>query len=980
MPKSFASLTPLLFFILVLTSPGNKLIASGHSSVPDSCWVDSVFYSLSLEEKIGQLIIVRANKDNNFLPEIPELIKKYNIGGVCFFKGTPYKQAKVTNYWQSLARTPMFITIDGERGLGMRLDSTAGFPYMMTLGAMQDDSLVYRIGQRMGEQCQRIGIQVNFAPVVDINSNPANPVINSRSLGQDKENVSRKAQAIIEGMKTHGVMGTAKHFPGHGDTDSDSHHTLPIIHNNYAKIDSIDLYPYKKMIEKGLDGVMVAHLFVPALEADEKTASTLSQNIITNLLKKQLGFKGLIFTDALEMKGVTSYHKPGIIEVKALMAGNDILLMPTDVPMAVKKIVEAVDSCWIWPEDIDERVWRVLEYKHKMGMHKQGPIDLANLSKDLNRPSDQAMTREVYDKAITLIKNNNNLLPVRNTDSLRIACISLGDTAFDSFHQYMERYAVMDHFHLPKGADCRFQDSLAERLKSYNLLLMGIVNTSILAERKFAIPQSTLDFVRCIQGQSKTILALFGNPYAIQRFGEIPDIDVILTTYQDSEDAYDIAAQQIFGARTFNGRLPVSTNGWKVNTGITTQTTGRLQYVMPEDLGIPAAGIARIDSIIREGLLAAAYPGCQVAASYKGKVFYYKSFGYQDTTKSKTVSNTDLYDLASITKVAATTLAMMRLSEEKKIDLDQTLGYYIPQARHTNKQYITIRDILAHQAGLQPWIPFYKSTIKDGKPDTNLYRKSPDSLFSVEVADSLFLRNDYRDTILKAVMDSPKDKKGRYKYSDMGFILLRYVVENVTGQPLEEYVKEQFYTPLGMNTMGYRPKQRFPLNRIIPTEYDKEFRNVMIRGTVHDPAAAMFGGVAGHAGLFSDANDLLILMNMLVNKGKYAGIQFFKPETVDRFTACHFPENQNRRALGFDRPLPEYNADGPSCKSASAESFGHSGFTGTYTWADPANKLVFVFLSNRVNPRADNNKLSKMNIRTKVMEAFYEALDSVEKK
>lgn len=969
----------ILFFCLLLLTGLNTITKAG-APVPDSCWVDSVFNSLSLNERIAQLIIVRANKDNNFSPEIPDLIRNYNIGGVIFFKGSPYKQAQITNQWQALAKTPMFVTIDGERGLGMRLDSAAGFPYMMTLGALKSDDMVYRIGSRMGQQCARIGIQINFAPVVDINSNPANPVINSRSFGEDRENVTRKASAILRGMKSQGIMGTAKHFPGHGDTDSDSHLTLPIIHHDYARIDSIDLYPYKKLIEQGLEGVMVAHLFVPALDTNPTAASSLSRLIITGLLKEKLGFKGLIFTDALEMKGVTNYHKPGDIEVKALLAGNDILLMPTDIPLAIWKIREAIDSCLIWPEDIDAICWKVLETKYRLGMHKQKPIRLENLSSDLNRKSDRVINRDVYTNAITLLKNKNGLLPLDRLDTLHIACVSLGDTILDGFHQVMERYAVMDHFHLPKGADCNFQDSLAERLKAYDILLLGIVNTSILAERKFAIPQSTIDFVHCIQGQSRIILCLYGNPYALRRFDDLPDVDALLTTYQESEDAYDISAQQIFGARTFNGQLPVSiTPLLPVNTSITTKPINRLQYVMPEEIGISPESMARVDSIINEGLLAGAYPGCQVAASWNGKVFYQKSFGYQDIEKTKAVSNSDIYDLASVTKIAATTIAVMRLYEEKKLDLDATVSEFLPEAKNTNKRDVVIRDIMAHQAGLVPWIPFFRKTLKDGKPDTNFYHKLPDKNFSLKVCDSMYLRNDFKDSIIKAILNSPKEKKGNYKYSDLGFILLRYIVEMIAGQPLEEYVQQNFYTPLGMNTARFRPAERFPVNRVIPTEMDTAFRKILIRGYVHDPAAAMLGGVSGHAGLFSNSNDLLILMNMLMNQGLYGGQQYFKRNTVSTFTTCQFPENLNRRGLGFDRPPIEYSPDGPCCKSASYDSFGHSGFTGTYTWADPTTGLVFVFLSNRINPSANNNNLTKLNIRTRVHEAFYEAIKEAKK-
>jgi beta-N-acetylhexosaminidase len=968
------------YVMMVYGAARGQGVIQDYIPIPDSCWADSVLHSLTLDEKIGQLIFARANKDNAFLTEIPEMIRKYNIGGVVFFKGSPYKQATATNTWQKMAKTPLFICIDAERGLAMRLDSTFGFPYMMTLGACSDDSLVYQVSSEIARGCRRMGIHINFGPVVDINSNPRNPVINSRSFGEDRNIVARKSLMYLKGLQDNHIMHTAKHFPGHGDTDSDSHYTLPVVKHSLATLDSLDLYPYKYLIPYGLEGVMAAHVFVPSLDDTKNAASSLSGKVITNLLQKKLHFSGLIFTDALEMKGVTNYYQPGEIEVKALSAGNDVLLMPQDINAAMSKIRQAIDSCWIWPEDIDEKCLKVLKFKQKYIPRPLQPVETRNLAPDLNPAENEILYRKIMSSAFTMLKNKGDIIPLDRTDTMKLASVSIGYPGVTEFQQSLGLYAPIDHYCLPGGSGIGLIDSLLSRLKSYTHIIVSIVNTSIYADRNFGLTPSGAQFLSCLQEQNSIILVFFGNPYAIGKLGPFPSAEAIMVAYQDNVAAYSLAAQALFGAYSIQGHLPVSSSDhYPVNYGLRTVSSGRMQYVLPGECNIDSRRLLAVDSLIQQGISAGAYPGCQVLAAWKGKVFYHKAFGTQSWNDTARVRLTDLYDLASVTKVAATTLAVMKLYEEGKVDPDERLGTYLPYVRKSNKRNLIVREIMAHEARLKSWIPFYSKVINNGVPDTNIFRAARDSIFSIPVADSLFMKRTYLDSLRKEILVSPLEKKPEYKYSDLGFYLLKDMVEAITHESIYDYLNRNFYAPLGLSTLTYNPWLKVPRERIVPTERDTIFRKQTLRGFVHDPGAAMLGGISGHAGLFSDANDLAVMLQMLTDGGVYGGHRYLKEETVREFTSVQFPEHENRRGMGFDKPLLQYSDNGPTCQSASAASFGHSGFTGTYIWGDPENNLVYVFLCNRVNPSADNHKLTEMNIRTRVHEMLYQAIPAANK-
>ena len=939
-------------------------------------WADSVMQTLTIDEMIGQLMVVRANYPGKpYNDTIDNYINNYNIGGVTFFGGHPSLQVKETNHWQSLAKTPLFISIDAEWGPAMRLDSIMAFPYQMALGAIKDDSLIYQMGLAVARQCRQIGVQINFAPVVDVNSNPDNPVIHMRSFGENPEDVARKGIMYMKGMQDGGLIVTAKHFPGHGDTGTDSHLALPVITNSRERLDSTELYPFRRLIEAGLDGIMIAHLYVPALENSVNTPSTLSKSIVTGLLRDELCFQGLIVTDALDMKAVANHNEPGEIELKALLAGNDILLLSANVPESIKRIKKALEQGDLTADVIREHCHRILMYKYKACLNTVKPLNANGLYESLNDPGDELLCRKLFEESVTVVKNYENLIPLTNLDTLRIASVSTGYGTTTPFQDRLACYAPLSNFFLKKEPSADEINRLTDELKPFNLVIIAVQNSSIWGGSPYGISNGVIKFINELSKDKKVILDLFASPYALRLPDMLPGPEAIVLSYQDPPLMQDISAQVIFGGIPAYGKLPVTAaEAFPYGTGMKTEAI-RLKYTIPEELGIQRKDLSPIDTLIQGCITRGIFPGCQVWAAKDGKVFYMQSFGYHTYDRGEPVNNFDLYDLASLTKIAASTLSVMRMTDEKKIDVDRKLQDYLPYLKNTNKGPIILRDLMAHQARLAPWIPFYKNTMKGDKLDSGIYRHEISEDFPVRVAENLYIRKGYKDVIYDSLIASPLLKTNTYKYSDLGFYFIPRIMESLVNEPFEEYVYKTFYAPLGLSTMGFLPRNRFPLSRITPTENDKIFRGQIVHGDVHDPGAAMLGGVSGHAGLFSDANDLGIIGQMLLEGGIYGNKWYVQRETIREFTKQQFPQNNNRRGLGFDKPLPVYSTESPACKSASPTSFGHMGFTGTYIWVDPENQLVFIFLSNRVYPDAENNKLSTLNIRPKINQFFYDAIE-----
>ncbi|MCF8369538.1 MAG: serine hydrolase [Bacteroidales bacterium] len=928
-----------------------------------------------MEEKIAQLMMVRtySNKDGNYYRQMDKLVEDYNVGGFCFFQGGPVAQAKLTNRYQKLAKTPLFIAMDAEWGLGMRLDSSFSFPFQMTIGATSDDEVVYQMGKEIARQLKLLGVHINFAPVIDVNNNPSNPVINSRSFGEYPEMVANHGIAYMKGLQDNGIIATAKHFPGHGDTDSDSHLTLPLINHSIQRLDSVELLPFKRLISQGLGAVMVAHLFIPAMDSTPDLPSTLSENIVNGWLKNKLGFEGLVISDALDMKGVTKYFKPGEIEIKAFKAGIDILLLPQDVSVAIKRIKEAVVQGEIQEEEITQRCKKILRAKEREKLNSLRPVDCDSVYIKIHNVANQVIERKLYKQAITVVKNNENILPLQRLDTLSIAVLSIGSAEISPFQRMLNNYSAIDFFNILDGFTENQENQLLQELSKQNLLIIGLHNTSIFPNRNFGISNKSLELIKKLSEKTRVILAMFSSPYSLGLIEGFDEIDAVILGYQDSRISQEVCAQIIMGAIGSRGILPVSAGTFR---NLETTSLERLKYGIPEDLGIDSRLFDQIDSIALKAIADKAMPGCQILIAKDGNVIYQKSFGYHTYKKGRFVKNTDLYDLASITKIAASTLSIMNLVDEGKFDIDQKLKLYLPYLKGSNKEDLITRDLLSHQARLQAWIPFYLYTLKDSKPDPMIFRSKLSPEFTTKVAENLFIRTDYSYILYDTILNSELRKKKEYKYSDLGFYLLKQSIENITNKPLSSFVEDKFYNRLGLQFMGFNPIDKFNPSVIVPTENDQYFRFQLIHGYVHDPGAAMLGGVSGHAGLFSNANDLAILMQMLLQEGYYGGIQYLNSSTIKQFTKQQFPLNDNRRALGFDKPNMEDWEKGPTCKSASESSFGHSGFTGTYVWTDPEFGLTYIFLSNRIHPSAENTKLIKWNTRTEIQKIIYNAIGS----
>ncbi|MGM0497507.1 MAG: glycoside hydrolase family 3 N-terminal domain-containing protein, partial [Bacteroidota bacterium] len=979
----------------------------------ESSWVDSVYNTLSLQERIGQLFMVSAysDKGQEHHQELLELIKDYNIGGLIFFQGNPEKQAKRTNIYQNYSEVPLMIGMDAEWGLGMRLDSTINYPRQMALGAIQNDSLIYRMGVDIGEQLRRMGVQINFAPVVDINNNPANPVIGSRSFGENKRNVARKGIAYMNGLQDKRVLAVAKHFPGHGDTDTDSHKALPVIDHDSLRLDSLELFPFKRLISNGVGGIMTAHLNIPSLIEENNRPTTLSKNVVTHLLRNSLLFSGLVFTDALNMQGVTNHFDPGEIEYEALKAGNDVLLYPQDIPKAISYIKKEIRRGNLSEKTINESCRRVLAFKYWAGLdsysskieQQKEVVSSDSLYDDINKPEYKALLQELRESSLVMLENKNEILPVKNLQDTDIAGLVLGSDGKTPFLETLDHYKEVDHFF---KNDPSFSQGMLETLSQYDLVLAGITNTHQSKTNNYGLKQGYYSFLDSLSSRTNVVLVHFANPYGLSLLPEEHNFDGLVVGFNDDSLTQHVAAQSVFGGNTMEGKLPVSVeNRYAENEGKKIKNKIRLKYSLPESAGMSSQKLEKVDSILQAAIDSMATPGGQIVVARDGKVVFNKAFGHHTYLKRKPIEWSNVYDVASLTKIFATLPILMDLSEAEKVNIDSSLAKYLPHLDTTNKEDVILKDVLTHQARLKSWIPFYQSTIEPLSPDKDLLNnnfteeypyklgngsymvknfKFREGIFSqkkhrnfdIEVADGLFMNNAYIDTIYKQIDQSDLREEKEYKYSDLGYYYLYRLIERIGDHPLEKLVNENFYESLGMNRTGFLPLNLFPKHEIVPTENDMVFRKQLLQGYVHDPGAAMLGGVCGHAGLFSNANDLTKMMQMYLNEGSYGGMEYFSNATIGMFTEAPFKdENDNRRAIGFDKPVTEKDEPGPSYNGVSSESFGHTGFTGTISWADPKEDLIYIFLSNRIHPDQYNVKLIKSDIRTNIQKAIYEAIE-----
>ncbi len=957
-------------------------------------WVDSVYAKMSVDERIGQLFMVIANptSDTRNMQRLQRYVNEVKIGGILFHKGNPTTQADVTNRLQKASTVPMLVSLDGEWGLSMRLSGTTRFPKNMMLGAIEDTKLIEAYGKEVARQCREMGIHINFAPDMDVNSNVDNPVIGLRSFGEDPDAVSEKGIAYARGLESLGVMSVAKHFPGHGDSADDSHYTLPAIRHDRKRLDSVELLPFKRYIYEGFAGMMTGHLYVPALDKTPGKAASFSRPIVTGLLQQELGFTGLCFTDALAMKGASPKSADNPC-VKALAAGNDILLAsaaPINDFAAVKAAIESGD---LDKKDIEAKCRKILQYKYIVGLNTYKPIELKGLSERLNTPHAAWLAAKLNADAITLLKNQDGYLPVKQLDKKRIAVLSIGESDGNEFQQYANKYDTIACFSIARTATAAQIQKVYSQLDAFDVIICGV--------HTVRIPESAQ--LQQLAAKKELVYAFFTLPYFMRDYHKsIQQAKAVIMAYETTPLAQEFAAQAVFGGIAAKGKLPVSIpDMYFAGTGIFTEKI-RLGYHEPQEVGLNPERLDVINKIVQEGLDEKAFPGAQLLVAKDGMVVYQRSFGHFDYTKKQPVTNESVYDLASVSKATGTLPAVMKAYDEKKFTLNSKISDYVPELKGSNKQDLTIRELLYHQSGVVPTISFYLDAIDKQSYTGSLYSKVQNAThpvrfdastwvrndftwlpsivsetskpgFTTQVARDFYVHDSFRDTIMRDICDSKLTTRGRYVYSCVNFIMLKMMVENQMGMPMDQLLRTAFYDRLGARKITYNPLQRMDSTRIVPTEQDDFVRHQLLRGYVHDEAAAFQGGVSGNAGLFSTANDLAKLLQMYLNQGVYGGDRYLSEETSRLFTQSKSPNS--RRGLGFDKPQIGNTNASPCGALAPASVYGHTGYTGTCFWIDPDSRLIYIFLTNRVNPTRANNKLGSLDIRPRIQDAIYKAIE-----
>lgn len=945
-------------------------------------WVDSVYNTMSIDDKVGQLFIPIVESNSSWKTRIAGYIQNYKVGGLLFSKGTLANQADITNYAQGISKIPLMITLDGEWGLSMRLQDAPSYPRNLVIGAISDDEIVRLYGEEIARQSKEMGIHVNFAPVLDVHSNPQNPVIGSRAFGENASNVAKKGIAYSLGLESKGVMAVAKHFPGHGDTSEDSHLTLPTISHNRARLDQVELLPFKEYINTGLSGMMMGHLNVPALQT-KGIPSSLSPEVTTKLLKESMGFTGLTFTDGMAMKGVSSQADAS---VKALLAGNDIVLGVINQKNEFESVKKAVQNGIISNSLLDEKVRRILSYKYILNVQNFKPIDKATIHSRVNSSSAEWTKRKIYDGAVTLVKNDDNIIPLTKLDEIKIASVVVGAAASNQFQTYLKKYADVSTFQIKSTSEL----TNLSQLKDYDIVIISIHTDKI----------TDSSALQKIAKEKKTILVNFTSPYRLSAFQTSALIaSSLIVAYDNSEHAQMSAAQGIFGGIGLSGKLPVTSGTFKEGTGFITTKT-RLSYSLPEEVGVNSARLENIEHIALEGVRQRAYPGCQILVAKDGVIIYEREFGNLNYGNSPDVTPETIYDLASVTKATATLPAIMKLYDEKKIALQDNIGKYVKETKGSDKENIRIRTLLLHESGITAFIPYYTTAINknsytgslfgkrsqrynanyagawgrtDYKFHSDMISSKPSEIFYQPVARDMYASNKMNNALLQDIINTPLSNRGKYRYSCLNFMLLKEAIEDISGLDIDTYVKINYFNKLGATTTTYLPLRYFEEEDIAPTENDPFFRKQHLTGYVHDEGAALFGGISGNAGLFSNANDLAKLYQMWLNGGEYGGERYLSSETVKLFTTTK--SSISRRGLGFDKPDPRNSKTNPTSPGTPIEVYGHTGYTGTCFWVDPNNNMIYIFLSNRVNPSRSPNRLSSLEIRERIQEELYKALN-----
>lgn len=971
-------------------------------------WVDSVFSRMTVDEKIGQLFIYTVEPAQAARAAVLSHIRELHLGGLLFSKGNVREQVESVNQYQKASRVPLFISSDAEWGLSMRLANTPQFPRNMMLGAVQDVDLIRSYGEEMGRECREMGIQMNFAPDLDVNNNPANPVIGTRSFGENPQEVATRGLAYAKGLENQGVIAVAKHFPGHGDTNTDSHAALPVIRHERKRLDEVELYPFRQYINAGFSGIMVGHLAVPALDTTPNLPASLSPTIIGGLLQGELEFDGLVLTDALEMKGA---GRSGSVCVEALAAGNDMLLGRVKLEEEIAAIKKALDDGRLELKDLDAKCLKILRYKYIAGLNQLKPIELEGINTRLNSNYAVWLIQKLNEEAITLLKNEANVVPLNHLANKKIAVVSFGASTRTDFQKAMALYGDFDYFQFPTKTNTQ---TITDKLKNYKRVVV-------------AVHAPTVGYVPTViqalaSAKKEVHLCFFTSPYTLARYTtSIAAAQSVIMAYEDTPYAQKAAAEVIMGGIPAKGKLPVSIDGlYEWHDGLSTAKT-RLSYQHPTEVGMSQRKLNAIAAVAMEGIDQKAFPGCQVLIAKKGVVVYNEAFGHFDYSQARPTETSDIYDLASITKATATLAAIIKLVDEGKMDLQDKLSKHIPELRKSDKQDITVREALFHQTGLPAFFLFYQQLIdpesftgslfsrrrdathriqyapsvyarEDYKFIPSLVSKTPQEGISKRVADDLYVTDDIGKRAVRTIADTVVLRKTKdYLYSDLNFILLKEAVENITGKPLDVYTEETFFSRLGATTTGFLPLKRFDRSVVVPTEKDEFLRRQLLVGSPSDEMAAFMGSVSGNAGLFSNANDLAKLLQLYLNNGTYGGERYFSSHTARIFTTTKSPTCH--RGLGFDKPdksthikrnvtrkgkrrivTTQKVVSQVTSLSTPTSAYGHTGYTGTCFWIDPDNQLIYIFLSNRTHPSRTNNKIAELKIRSRIQDIIYESL------
>ena len=949
-------------------------------------WVNDKLESMTLKQKIGQLFIhtvapytTQQNKQN-----ISDAVKEYGIGGLLFSGGEIGKQIELTNYAQSMAIIPLLITFDGEWGLAMRLKGTPSFPRNRVLGCVQNDTLIYEYGKEVARQLKEIGVHVNFAPVADVDNNPNNPVINTRSFGSDREAVARKVVAYSKGLQDGGVLAVCKHFPGHGDTEVDSHKAMPVLSFSRERLDSIELYPFRKAIEAGIGGVMVGHLNVTTL--DNKAASV-SHAVITELLKNELKFSGLVFTDALEMKGIS--NNP-YVSAQALIAGNDMVLAPRNLKRELDGVLKAVKEGRISEEEINEKCRKVLTYKYAFGLNRRPIVN----DKDIMARIDKAYTNELINNiktsAVTVVKDSDGMLPLDMTLSGTVV-LNVSSTLSESYTFFNEINKTYPVTWLHANLDSL--QNIKKRITPAQRVIVAVYTSKVDKYEKILAD---------LAKGKPTILICFDSHKTLQKLDDVvAQSSAVILAHSSDKPVQKYVADMLLGTQKVDGRLSVDLNDeYTAASGVTIDPDKPRRY-KPEEFGMDSKILSRIDSIAEYGIMNGAYPGCHVLVWKNGYQVYNKCFGTHTYNSDRKVKENDLFDLASLTKTTATLLAVMKLYDEGKLNLTDKISAYVPEMKSTDKANITIQELLYHESGLPAYLPFYMKAIDKTSCKGGMYKKYKDTNhkikvgnnlyictnysfipewvsekdtagYTLKVSDNIFVKPEFKNVVLKEIADAPL-KGHSYRYSCLNFMLLKEAVENISGMSLDKYLDEYFYKPMGLVHTLYNPLQRFGKDEIIPTVEEDFLRRGPVHGYVHDEAAAMLGGVSGNAGLFSTAKDVATIYQMLLDKGVMGDRRYLSRTTCELF--LKMKSKNSRRGLGFDKPDTGNPDNGYCAPEAPASVFGHTGFTGTCAWADPDNDLVYVFLCNRIYPNpTDRKNLMRLKIRPAIQQTIYQAI------